>query len=109
MFMAAAYAETESIIFAADLLLLAGLYVLMLRSRRYWPIWMTGFHTIAVVTHLGTLLAPSFAPLIYWAMGSFWAIPVLLSLLIGVELDRRAVLKSRHLAAGANASAASEP
>lgn len=99
MFMGEAYGETELIIFAVDLLLLASLYLLMLGSRRYWPIWMVGFHLIAVVTHLSTLLEPSFKPLIYWAMGSFWAIPVLLSMLIGVELDRRAAWRSRASAA----------
>lgn len=104
MFFEEAYAETELIIFAVDLLLLGSLYVLMLASRRYWPIWMVGFHLVAVVTHLSTLLAPRFTPLVYWAMGSFWAIPVLLSLLIGVELDRRAAWRSRALAAGAGES-----
>lgn len=101
MFMEEVYAKTELIIFAVDLLLLIGLYCLMISSRRYWPIWMTGFHAIAVVTHLSTLLAPNFGRLIYWAMGSFWAIPVVLSLLIGVELDRRAASRTRAAPAGA--------
>jgi Na+-translocating ferredoxin:NAD+ oxidoreductase RnfE subunit len=80
---------------SVDLLLLGGLYALMLSSRRYWPIWMVGFHLIAVVTHLTTMLTPSFTPQLYRAMGAFWAIPVLFSLLIGVELDRRALARSR--------------
>lgn len=95
-----AWGETELAIFAVDLLLLAGLYALMLASRRYWPIWMTGFHLVAVVTHLSTTLVPSFTPRMYKAMESFWAIPVLLSMLIGVELDRRAAWRSRIAAAG---------
>jgi hypothetical protein len=90
-----AWGETELAILAVDILLLAGLYALMLGSRRYWPIWMVGFHLIAVVTHLSTMLAPSFTPRMYKAMESFWAIPVLLSMLIGVELDRRAASRSR--------------
>jgi hypothetical protein len=84
------WVRTEDAIFAVDLALLAGLYILMLSSRRYWPIWMTGFHIVAVVTHLSTILEPSFTPRIYRALESFWAIPVLLSMLLGVELDRRA-------------------
>lgn len=90
-----AYANTELIIFAVDLSLLAGLYSLMLSSHRYWPIWITGFHLVAVVTHLSTMLVPSFTPQLYRAMGSFWAIPISLTLLIGVELDRRALARSR--------------
>jgi hypothetical protein len=94
-----AWGELELAILAVDLLLLSGLYALMLASRRYWPIWMTGFHLVAVVTHLSTMVAPSFTPRLYKAMESFWAIPVLLSLLIGVELDRRALSRARALVA----------
>jgi hypothetical protein len=96
-----AYWETELTILAADLFLLGGLYAVMLASRRYWPIWMVGFHLVAVVTHLSTLIVPDFTPRMYRAMESFWAIPVLLSMLIGVELDRRAAWKSRRSESGA--------
>jgi hypothetical protein len=95
------WGETEVWILVVDVLLLASLYTVMLTSRRYWPIYMTGFHLVAVVTHFATMVVPSFTPRLYRAMESFWSIPLLLSLLIGVELDRRAALKSRALAAGA--------
>jgi hypothetical protein len=62
----------------------------VLVSRRYWPIWMTGFHLVAVASHISTLIAPGFTPEIYRALAGVWAIPILLSLLLGVELDRRA-------------------
>ncbi len=84
-----AWGRTELMILAVDTAFLVSLYILMLASPRFWPIWMTGFHLVAVVTHLATLLVPAFTPAIYRALGSMWAIPVLLSLLIGVELDRR--------------------
>jgi hypothetical protein len=87
-----AWGATELTILAVDLALLAGFYSLMLSSRRFWPIWMTGFHLVAVTTHLATALAPGFTPAIYRALESMWSIPVLLSLVIGVELDRRAGL-----------------
>lgn len=72
-----------------DLLLLAGLYALMLDSRRWWPIWMTGFHLAAVASHLAVAIAPAFLPRMYRAIESFWAIPVLLSLMLGVAFDVR--------------------
>jgi hypothetical protein len=90
-----AWAETELLVLGVDLLLLACLYAIMLTSRRYWPIWLVGFHLVAVVTHLSTMVTPTFTPQLYRAMGSFWAIPLLLSLLIGVELDRRAAGRAR--------------
>lgn len=109
MLVGRAWGETELAILAVDLLLLGGLYALMLSSRRYWPIWMTGFHLVAAVSHLSTMLAPDFTPRMYKAMETFWAIPVLLSLLIGVELDRRALSRSRAAAAGPAGSAGHEP
>jgi hypothetical protein len=51
---------------------------------------MTGFHLIAVTTHLSTLLAPEFTPRIYRGMETLWAVPITLSMMIGIMLDRRA-------------------
>ena len=82
--------STEFAIFLVDLLLLANLYGLCLRSERYFPIWMTGFHLVAVTTHLSTLIAPEFTPRIYRALGSVWAIPMTLSMIVGIALDRAA-------------------
>jgi hypothetical protein len=95
--MGRAWGELETARLMVDLGLLLGLYVLMLSSRRYWPIWMTGFHLIAVATHVSVMIAPGFTPQIYRALQSFWAIPVLLSFMIGVELDRRAGLPTRRV------------
>ncbi|MEA3040561.1 MAG: hypothetical protein QOC65_50 [Sphingomonadales bacterium] len=104
-----AWGETELLVLGVDLSFLVGLYVLMLTSRRYWPIWMVGLHLVAVVTHLSTMLTPDFTPRIYRAMESFWAIPVLLSLLIGVELDRRAAWRFRTAAPRAGEGRGHEP
>ncbi|HEX8642891.1 MAG TPA: hypothetical protein VF702_03145 [Allosphingosinicella sp.] len=104
-----AWGETELLVLGVDLILLAGLYAVMLASRRYWPIWMVGFHLLAVVTHLSTMLTPDFTPRLYRAMGTFWVIPLLLSLLIGVELDRRAARKLRFSSTSAGEGAGREP
>ena len=83
------WARTETGVFAVDLALLVGLYALSLRSQRYFPIWMTGFHLIAVTTHLSAVLAPDITPNLYRAMESLWAVPITLSMVFGVALDRR--------------------
>ena len=103
-----AWGETELLVLGVDLMFLGSMYALMLSSRRYWPIWMVGFHLVAVVTHLSTMVTPEFTPRIYRAMGSFWAIPVLLSLLIGVEMDRRALSRARAPAAATSGSGGRE-
>jgi len=90
----ASWVRTEYAVLGVDLVLLVGLYVLVLHSSRYFPIWMTGFHSIAVVTHISTLIAPSFAPEIYRALESLWAIPMTLSMMLGIHLDRAAGVRS---------------
>lgn len=82
--------HTELAILFVDAVLLVGLYGLMVGSRRYWPVWLTGFHLVAVASHISTMMAPTFTPEIYRALAGIWAIPLLLSLLLGVALDRRA-------------------
>lgn len=83
-----AWAGTEYLILVVDLALLLGLYALALTSQRFFPVWMTGLHLIAVVTHVGTLVAPHHAPEIYRALGSLWAIPMTLCMIWGIHRDR---------------------
>jgi hypothetical protein len=83
------WGQVETARMGVDIALLVGLYVLMLYSRHFWPVWMTGFHLIAVVTHVSVLLVPHYTPVIYRAMQSVWALPVLLSMVIGVAMDRQ--------------------
>ncbi|QLC24883.1 hypothetical protein HFP57_07475 [Parasphingopyxis algicola] len=73
-----------------DFGLLCGLYAVSMRSNRYWPLWITGFHLITMTTHLAALVAPSFAARVYFGMATLWAIPKLLVIVVGVTLDRRA-------------------
>lgn len=83
------WARTEIGVMAVDALLLAGLYVLAMASRRHFPLWMAGFQLIAVTTHIATAIAPSFTPPAYRAMEGLWAIPTTVSLVLGTWLDSR--------------------
>jgi hypothetical protein len=74
---------------AVDGLLLAGFYALAMTSRRHFPLWLTGFQLVAVTTHLATMIAPSFTPPAYRAMEGLWAIPITISLVLGILLDTR--------------------
>lgn len=82
--------HTNQATFAVDLVLLVALVALALRSQRWFPIWFAGLHLLAIVSHAGSILAPGFAYKVYFLMQAFWAVPMLLSLAIGVALDRRA-------------------
>jgi len=74
-----------------DLALWIGQLALMLRSRRYWPIWMAAAQTLTVASHLATLVSSNFAQKSYAGVATVWAIPCLLCMVCGIALDRRAM------------------
>ncbi len=82
------WGQTQIPVMVVDTAVLIAMYVLALRSRAYWPIWMTAFQLVSVTTHFATLVSPSFTPAIYQAMESLWAIPGLLTMVVGISLDR---------------------
>ncbi len=79
----------EAGIFIVDLLMLAALINLALYSDRYWPLWVTSFHLIAVTIHVASLVDRSVAALAYAWAAEFWAYPMLLTLAAGTWNHRR--------------------
>jgi cytochrome bd-type quinol oxidase subunit 2 len=76
-------------IWVIDLGCLAALAVLALSSRRYWPIWATGFQIASITTHIAVLIYPDGPPRVYMALETVWSIPILLVMLIGTRLDHQ--------------------
>lgn len=72
-----------------DTWLLCGLCWVAMRTNRYWPLWVAGFHIITMTAHLAALISPSFTARVYFGLATMWAIPKLLVILIGVAQDRR--------------------
>lgn len=105
-----AWRQPELGILVVDLGLLAGLYALTLASRRHFPIWMTGFHLVAVVTHASAAIAPEFTPKVYRALAGMWAVPITISMVVGILLDQRMSLGAeRNRRWGRKAAKASKP
>lgn len=76
-------------LFAADSLYVVGLYVLALRSRRYWPIWSAGFQLVCALTHFGPLLDPHTNAKLYRGLETVWMLPILVTMTIGIAKDRK--------------------
>ena len=79
----------EAGIFIVDLLVLAAFVNLALYSDRFWPIWVTSFHLIAVTIHVATLADRSVAALAYASAQEFWAYPMLVGIAVGTWNHRR--------------------
>jgi hypothetical protein len=73
-----------------DTLYLLSLYVLAIRSRRYWPIWSAGFQLLSVLTSVATIIDPTTPRLLYRAIETCWSIPIFATMTAGIILDRRA-------------------
>lgn len=84
------YNALETEIFVVDIATWVALLRLALTSNRYWPLWATAFHSIALVIHVAVLIDRSIVPQAYAAGQGFWAYPVLVALLLGSERSRRA-------------------
>lgn len=87
------WSTPQTAVFLVDLALLLALFWVVAGTRRWFPIWFTGFHLVGVTSHLGSMLAPGFAPKVYFLLQSLWSLPMLLSLVIGVALDRQAQVR----------------
>lgn len=93
------WARLEVGIFAIDIVALLALIWLSLKSDRFWPIWATAFHLLAVTIHGMMMVEPQITP---WAFGTgavFWAYPMLLALAIGSR-ENQPLLPPRKIKSG---------
>ena len=91
--------RTEAEIFAIDILALLALILLAIRSDRFWPMWASAFHLLAVAVHTAVMMAPQITPWGFATGAVFWAYPMLLALAIG-SLEHVAAKPSRKIESG---------
>ncbi len=68
------------------------IFAIVLTSKLdvYWPIWFSGFQAITFATDLAWAIFPNAVPGIYQSAASFWALPALGAMTVGVFADYRA-------------------
>jgi tellurite resistance protein TehA-like permease len=93
-----AWDQTNYGVFLVDAACLLALMLLAFGSNRRWPIWAVGFQTIAVATHIATMIAPDTVPRAYHAILSLWGIPILGVMVAGTQLDRKFERRLQHKA-----------
>lgn len=76
-------------VMAVDVLLLAVLLFIALRSDRWWPMWASGFHGLSVVLHLTVIADPKIWARAYFVAGNAFSYLVMAALLVGALGRRR--------------------
>lgn len=74
------FATVEYAVFAVDLLLLAGFIIIALRSKRFWPLWVSGLQLTTIFGHLFKFAEADLVSKAYAASLNFWAYPIILIL-----------------------------
>lgn len=83
------FEAAEFEVLAIDLVLLAALLVIALKANRFWPIFATASHSIAVAVHLAKAANPVLVGPVYAFASSGTSLVVLLVLWVGTMRHRR--------------------
>lgn len=81
-------------LFGIDLILLAVYIALAWKSRRSWPVWASGLQSLAVMSHVLTVVDPRPPSAAFYAVVNLASYGILLALALGVHRawrDARAV------------------
>jgi|GEM_PF-416348 len=78
--------------FEIDLGLLLGIGIMLVHTRRFWPLWVFGFHLITVSAHLAAVISQTVPVRAYFLLATMWAVPKMVIVVAGIMLDRRAGL-----------------
>lgn len=81
--------EFDRDVFFIDLLFFIYLYCISMFSIHYWLLYIAGFQLAGVISHLAILIICSKTPKIIELFLGFWAIPIILSMVIGVFISER--------------------
>lgn len=90
------YDQIEIGVLGVDIALFALFLAIALRSQRFWPLWVSGFHLVAVAAHLMRALKSDLIPSAYGVAAQFWSYPVLLCIGIAVWRSRRRFLAGKN-------------
>ncbi len=68
-----AWHSTNSLVFLVDVALFVGMYLVAVKSRRWWPLWVAAFQLNSIAAHLATVLSPTFSAAVYNGFEGIWA------------------------------------
>lgn len=75
------WSDIETIIFVIDLVALASFWIIALKTRRFWPYWITGWQLIAIFGHIQKLMFPEITAHPYALLSMYISYPILFVIL----------------------------
>lgn len=78
----------EAYVMAVDAATFVAFVFLAKRSRKFWPIWAAAAQLIGTMTHLVVLFEPSIVLEVYASTQPFWALPVIVAMIVGTRGER---------------------
>ncbi|WOF43580.1 hypothetical protein KNJ79_01025 [Sphingopyxis indica] len=75
------WTHVEVNIFAIDLIALASFWLIALKTRRFWPYWITGWQLIAIFGHLQKLMFVEILARPYALLSMYISYPILFVIL----------------------------
>ena len=82
------YRQIEISILLVDLAELLVLVYIVIRSEKFWPMWLTAMHSLAVLAHLSPYV-PHMLPWGYWRAVAVWGYPMLIVLAFAIHQHHR--------------------
>lgn len=92
------YSNVEVGVLFVDAALFALFLAIALRSQRFWPLWVAGFHLVTVTAHGLRAMKVDLIPTAYALAVQFWSYPVLLCIAIAIWRAERRRLAAAHAA-----------
>lgn len=85
---ASAFTNVEISVVLVDIVLLAILLFISFRSGKFWPLWLTAMHALAILAHLSPFI-PHMLPWGYWRAVAVWSWQELIVLAYAIYRQNR--------------------
>lgn len=82
------YSRVEDGLVAIDIAVLAAFVGIALFSRRFWPLWASGFQLTVSLSHIMKEVDLQLLPRVYAAAAVFWSYPILIVIVVGTWRTR---------------------
>ncbi len=90
-----AWYKAETGIFMVDVATLLAFIVIMARSTRFWPLWITALQIIAVMTHFARFLKPQTVPMAYAVAEQLWVYVMIVILIVSVRQQQSSSVSTK--------------